>query len=130
MNRNYLGTGRSELLSEILRIIFVENGENWNRVNLNIEEVLGNVIHFYEHNASEGNVSIFKLLCDVILLENLNKSEKYQLWLSTLPKMLTKNAISKEVLDEFSLISRRNCRLFQMALLENLSSVLSEYYYY
>ncbi|KAB0793235.1 hypothetical protein PPYR_12855 [Photinus pyralis] len=118
MNRNYVRGGNVDVLLKTLRVIFFENSSSWAKRKINLDLLLGGVVHFYAHNqlSVEVNVEIIKLLANVVHLSTLNGLVAYRAWLRDLPKLLCESTISLEVVDCLSLLSRMASEEFGDAL--------------
>ncbi|KAF5284238.1 hypothetical protein FQR65_LT00238 [Abscondita terminalis] len=126
VNRNYIKGADVPLLLSSLRSIFFEHYAVWNRYQLDFEDLVYDVIHFYRHNTLSGDVDVqlFKLLTDMMDVPKLRCVIPYKNWLRGLPKMLCKPQISLEVLKCISWLSRQDDAGLKESIRENMRNIL------
>lgn len=67
VNRNYVPQENWQFLIVVLKIILIDNCENWKKRNVSVSPLLEDVIHFYDNTPlrHQHQDSIFDLLCDI-----------------------------------------------------------------
>ncbi|XP_066153725.1 testis-expressed protein 10 homolog [Euwallacea fornicatus] len=112
-----------ELLSECLG----KNEGKWVRSGVDVRMFLENSIVCYQNKKfdPEAKFRLFQILAGVVDNNQLNRNQKYQQWLSTLPNLLCEPFISYSTILELLKLAKKNCHAFTTALLKKLPEILT-----